>query len=168
MARRSLRRALAMRPVVYTKNIVDSTTIGVAAGTTTQTVVAAATNTYAGAVTEVPIGAKLQGIYVFFQIQPQAAQGNVDMYIAKGPNAFWAANPVPGATGGDPGRKFILHEEKGIPGTFNNGASPLTFRGFIKIPRGRKSFQEGDIIKICYRCATAYDACLKVIYKWYQ
>lgn len=157
---------LALRPINSVKNIVDTTNLGVAAGTTTTVTVAGTVNTYAGGVTEVPIGAKVKSIYVFFQIQPQAAQGNVDFFIIRKPANV--PNPVPGATGGDTARRFILHEEKGIPGTFNNGASPLTFRGVIKIPRGRQRFAEGDLFQIVFRCSTAYDACGKFIYKFYQ
>lgn len=115
-----------------------------------------------------PIGAKVSGVYLFFQIIPQVVQGNVDWYITKAPNTIIASLPIPGATGGSPNRKWILHEEKGIPGTFNNGAGPLTFRGFIKIPRGRQRFDEDDRVRIVFRGATVYDACLKSIYKVYQ
>lgn len=155
-----------MRPINSVKNIVDSTTIGVAAGVQTAVIVAAAVNSYTGAVTDVPIGAKVSHIYVFFQMQPQAAQGQVDMFIGKFPPGVTVPNA--GATGGHASRRFILHEEKGIPGTFNNGASPLTFRGVIKIPKGRQRFGESDDITIKFACSTAYDACVKCIYKFYQ
>lgn len=166
MARR--RRGLRLRPINSVKNIVDSTNIGVAAGVTTDVDLAIAVNTYAGAVTDVPIGAKVSHVYLFFQIQPQAAQGNVDAFIAKAEGSIVAALPVPGATGGSSHRRFILHEEKGIPGVFNNGSPPLTFRGVIKIPKGRQRFGENDFLRLRLRCSTAYDTCVKAIYKFYQ
>lgn len=164
---RRYRRALRLRPVNSVKNIVDSVNIGVAAGTTTTVVIANAVNDYAGATADVPIGSKVSSVYLFFQIQPQAAQGQVDAYIAKFPSGI-SPLPAPGATGGSPLRKFVLHEEKGIPGTFNNGSPPLTFRGVVKIPRGRQRFGEDDDLVIKVSCSTAYDFCMKAIYKFYQ
>ncbi len=162
------RRALARRPINSVKNIQDSTAIGVAAGVTTTVTLAAAVNDYAGGNADVPIGAKVSSIYVFFQIQPQAAQGQVDAYIIKASTTQMAGAPAPGATGGSPTRRFILHEEKGIPGAYNNGSPPLTFRGVIKLPRGRQRFGEDDLVQIRVSCATAYDFCVKAIYKFYQ
>ncbi len=157
-----------MRPINTIKNIVDSTALTVAAGVTTTVNVAVAVNTYAGAVTDVPVGAKVNGIYLFLQIQPQAAQGICDWFAAKASASITAVLPIPGLTGGDINRSKVLHEEKGIPGVFNNGASPLTFRGFIKLPKGKQRFAESDVFTIRARCSTAYDMCLKCIYKVVQ
>lgn len=143
----------------------DSTTIGVAAGTVTAVNLVTAVNTYAGTVGTAPIGSTVEGVYLFFQIQPQAAQGQVDALIWKRATGT-VTSPTPGATGGNPARRFILHEEKGIPGTFNNGASPLTYRGFIRLPPRIKRMGEDDLIQIRVSCSTAYDFCLKAIYKW--
>lgn len=160
------RGGLTLRPINSVKNIVDNTSIGVAAATNTAITVATVVNAYAGGVSEVPIGAKVRSLYLFFQIIPQAVQGNVDVFVIRKPAGV--VNPVPGATGGAPERKFILHEEKGIPGIFNNGAGPLTFKGVIKIPKGRQRMAEGDLIQVVARCSSAYDFCLKCIYKFYQ
>lgn len=164
------RRGLALRPINSVKNIVDGTFIGVAASVTTNVLIGDGVNTYAGGTTEIPIGAKVRSVYLFFQIQPQAAQGNVDAFFFKAsPTEATALLAVtPGVTGGSTSRRFILHEEKGIPGIYNNGASPHTFRGVLKIPRGRQRIGEGDKIYLRIRCSTAYDACVKVIYKFYQ
>ncbi len=125
-------------------------------------------NDYTGAVTEVPIGAKVSSLYLFIQVLPTAGTANVDWFIAKAPSADIAALPVPGSTGGDVARKFILHEEKGIPGNAADGAYPLTFKGVIKIPRGRQRMAEGDRIRIRIRGADIHNACVKCIYKFYQ
>lgn len=162
-----LRRAFSRRPINSVKNIQDSTVIGVAAGVRSNVVLATAVNDYTGVANTVPIGAKVSSIYIFWQCQPQAAQGQVDMYIFKRPNAV-AGFPAPGATGGNALRKWILHEEKGIPGVFNNGASPLTYRSVIRVPKGMQRFAEGDSIEIEFVCSTAYDGCVKAIYKFYQ
>lgn len=165
MPRRGYRK-LRLMPINSVKNIVDNTSIGVAAATTTTVSLGTAVNNYTGAVNQVPIGAKVSSIYLFFQIQPQATVGVIDAFVIKRPLGVTA--PVPGVTGGDVARRFILHEEKGIPGIFNNGASPATFRGVIKIPKGRMRFGEGDELEVHLRCSTAYDACVKCIYKFYQ
>lgn len=143
----------------------DTTTIGVAAGTQTVVAVATAVNTYAGTVGTCPIGATIEGIYLFFQIQPQAAQGQIDALVFKRATGT-LTSPTPGATGGSPVRRFVLHEEKGIPGTFNNGASPLTYRAFVRLPPRMRRMGEDDVLQVRVVCSTAYDFCLKSIYKW--
>ncbi len=159
-------RGLALRPINSVKNIVDSVAIGVAAGVVTTVNTGIVVNDYAGAVTDIPIGAKVSSIYYFVQIQPQAAVGVVDFYFTKRPNNV--VMPVPGVTGGSVNRKFIFHEEKGVPGVFNNGSPPLTFRGVIRIPKGRQRSAEADVHSVILRCSTAYDSCVKAIYKFYQ
>ncbi len=93
--------------------------------------------------------------------------GNSDWFIAKIPEAV--VLPTPGATGGTVARRFILHEEKGIPGNAADGAYPLTFKGVIKIPRGRQRFAEGDTILLVSRTAVdVSNLCIKSIYKAFR
>ncbi len=163
-----MRRGLALRPINSVKNIVDGTFLGVTAATVTKTLVANGVNNYTGLSGEVPIGATVKSVYLFIQMLPSLGTANVDWYIWKGPLDLNAGMPVPGATGGDANRKYILHEEKGIPGNAGDGAYPLTFKGVIKIPRGRQRFGEGDRLQINMVGADIYNACLKCIYKFYQ
>ncbi len=156
-----------LHPINSVKNIIDGTFLGVAAAAITPVSLALGVNNYAGAVTEVPIGAKISSVYLFFQILPTAGTANVDWYIWKNPgNAL--PDPVPGATGGNPQRRYILHEEKGIPGNAADGAYPLTFKGVIKIPRGRQRWGENDLLELVFRGADIHNACVKCIYKFYQ
>ncbi len=101
-------------------------------------------------------------------MQQQAVNSNIDFYVIKGPAGSLAAVPVPGLTGGNVDRKYILHEEKGLPGPMNNGSPPHIFRGVIRIPKGRQRFAEGDQLLLVARGAAAYDMCVKCIYKFYQ
>ncbi len=162
------RKGLSLRPINSVKNIVDSTVLGVAAGTQTKVLVAGAVNDYTGGVADVPTGCTIKSVYLFIQILPTASTENVDWYLYKGPLDINAGMPAPGATGGDANRKYILHEEKGIPGNAADGAYPLTFKGVIKIPRGRQRMGESDRIQINMVGAGIYNACLKCIYKFYQ
>ncbi len=157
-----------LRPINSVKNIVDGTFLTVAAGVTTVMTLGTGVNAYAGGTVDIPIGAKVSSIYLFVQIQQQAVNSNVDWFMWKAPGNLAATMPTPGATGGHINRKYILHEEKGIPGPVNNGSPPLTFRGVIKIPKGRQRFGEADSMRINMRGAAAYDACVKCIYKFYQ
>ncbi len=160
-------RGMGLRPINSVKNIVDATFLGVAAATNTEVQVAATVNDYTGAnPKDVPIGAKVSSIYLFVQMLPATGTANVDFYVMKRPTGV--GTPNPGATGGDNARRFILHEEKGIPGNAADGAYPLTFKGVIKIPRGRQRMAEGDQILIMARGADIYNMCLKCIYKFYQ
>ncbi len=161
-------RGLSLRPINSVKNIVDTTQIGVAAATVTTVDLCVATNNYTGLVAECPIGSKVSSVYLFIQILPTTGTANVDWYIAKGNTATIAAMPIPGATGGDLNRRYILHEEKGIPGNAGDGAAPLTFRGVIKIPRGRQRMGEGDFLRVFIRGTDIHNFCLKSIYKFYQ
>ncbi len=161
-------RGMSLRPINSVKNIIDGTFLGVAAGVITTVSVFDVVNDYTGLSTQVPIGAKVSSIYLFVQIQPEAVGTNVDWYIWKGPGNISATMPTPGTTGGNVNRRYILHEEKGIPGTLNNGAPPLTFRGVIKIPKGRQRAGEADTMQIRIVGAAVYDACVKIIYKFYQ
>ncbi len=157
-------RVARFRPIVHTrKEIIDSTLLGVTAATNSTVSVATAINDYAGAVGTVEVGSKIKWIYLFVQIIETATTSNVDFYVIKKPSAV--VNPTPGATGGNVARKYILHEEKGIPGNSNDGAYPLTFKGVIKIPRGRQRMAEGDILQVIIRGTGIYNACLKCIYK---
>ncbi len=160
------RRGMSLRPINSVKNIVDGTFLGVTGAAITTVTLAKTTNDYAGAVDEVPIGAKVSSVYLFVQILPALGTANVDWYIWKKP--LGVVGPVPGATGGTTQRKFILHEEKGIPGNAGDGAYPLTFKGVIKIPRGKQRFAEGDFLELKLRGADDYNACVKCIYKFYQ
>ncbi len=159
---------MALRPINSVKNIVDITNLGVAAATVSIDTIATGVNDYVGGGVEVPIGAKVSSVYLFVQIQQDAVNSNVDWYIWKGPGNIAGTMPVPGATGGNINRKYILHEEKGIPGPVNNGSPPLTFRGVIRIPRGRQRFGEADSMRIHSRGAAVYNVCFKAIYKFYQ
>ncbi len=162
-------RGMALRPINSVKNIVDGTFLGVAAAAITNIDLAVTVNAYAGGVNEVPIGAKISSIYLFVQgISGDSGVANFDWYIAKCPNDVLAALPTPGATGGTTQRKYILHEEKGIPGNALDGAYPLTFKGVIKIPKGRQRMAEGDRIRVRLRSADIYNSCVKCIYKFYQ
>ncbi len=87
----------------------------------------------------------------------------MDWFLIKKPAGV--TNPTPGATGGTPARKYILHEEKGIPGNSSDGAYPATFKGVIRIPKGRQRIAEGDTIQVALRGADLHNACLKCIYK---
>ncbi len=160
------RRSSNLRPINSVKNIVDGTFLGVTAATSTFVTLGATVNTYGGGVTEVPIGAKVYSVYLFVQIISATGTANADFFITKYP-----ANvvlPVPGVTGGSPARKFILHEEKGLPGNAADGAYPLTFKGVIRIPKGRQRFAEGDTLQLIARSADVYNMCVKCIYKFYQ
>ncbi len=163
------RRGLGLRPINSVKNIVDLINITVAAGTTTTVALASTVNDYTGGSTEVPIGAKITSMYLFVQaINDVLPLTNVDWYVWKGPGNLAATMPIPSGTGGDQNRRYILHEEKGIPGAADDGAAPLTFRGVIKIPRGRQRFGEGDVMQIKVRGVSAHTWCAKIIYKFYQ
>ncbi len=152
------------RPVVHTrKEIVDTTVLGQAAATPVSVIVASVVNDYTGVTGTVETGSIIKFVYFFIQIIPTTTTDNVDFYIWKHPNGVF--QPIPGATGGTFTRKYILHEEKGIPGNAADGAYPLTFKGVIKIPKGRQRMAEGDEIAVVLRGTGISNFCIKAIYK---
>ncbi len=155
-----------LRPINSVKEIVDSVILAVAAGVTSTVLLGTAVNDYVGTVGTFPVGSKVSSIYLFVQILPTATTENVDWYFAKSPSTITL--PTPGATGGTPARKYILHEEKGIPGNANDGAYPLTFKGVLKIPRGRQRMAEGDTFFLKLKGVGISNACVKCIYKAYR
>ncbi len=160
-------RSSGLKPINSRKNIIDDTLLGVTAATVSATNIATAVDDYTGAAATVPTGATIKGVYLFVQIIPTLGTANVDWYFWK--NTGGDLTPaVPGATSGNPNRRHILHEEKGIPGNAGDGAYPLTFKGVIKIPRGRQRMGEGDVLQVRLRGADIYNACVKCIYKFYQ
>ncbi len=156
------------RPINSVKNIVDGVFLGVSAGTNTDVVLVQGVNNYVGGLGEVPTGATVSSIYLFVQmISADSGVANSDWYVIKDPGDQLTL-PTPGATAGVTSRKFILHEEKGIPGNALDGAYPLTFKGVIKIPPGYRRTGEDDRIVLRMRSADSYNACVKCIYKFYK
>ncbi len=158
-----------MRPIINSvKNIADGVLLGLGATVVTDSTIALAVNDYTGGNTDVPTGSVVKSIYIFVQIiSTGTGTANCDFYIAKCPANVRNSLPDPGSTGGAAQRKFILHEEKGIPGNSSDGAYPLTFKGVVKIPRGRQRMAEGDVIVLITRGTDAHNVCFKSIYKFY-
>ncbi len=150
-----------------TKEIVDGVFISVGAGVTTTVTLVASVNTYLGTAGTAPIGSKVFGIYLFVDIQPDSSAGNIDWYVWKGNPSLIASMPLPGSTGADANRRFILHEEKGTPVIRSVGGVPAQFKGVIAIPKGRQRMGEGDVLQILLRGSSSYTACIKSVWKWY-
>lgn len=165
---RMTRQALRLRPVTSNKEVLDSVSLGVTGGTTTGVTLATGVQNYTGTQFECPVGARINGFYLFIQIGPDFTDANVDWYLAKrrSGQSFATDFPTPGATGGSNVRNQIYHEEKGIPGD-NGSVSPLTFRGFIAIPKRYQRMREGDVIQLRLRSSDNHNLCVKAIYKWF-
>ncbi len=157
-----------IRPVNSNKQIVDSVNLAVVGGTTTIVNLATVVSDFTGTVGECPTGATINSIYLFIQsVGADSGVANIDWYLYKRLGMNSAAPITPGTTGGNPIRKMILHEEKGIPGNALDGAYPLTFRGVIKIPKHMRRMGEGDQFKLVHRGVDLNNMCLKAIYKFY-
>ncbi len=156
--------AFSLRPVRSNKETIDGVFLGVAAGVTTIVNVASQINDYIGTVGSCPIGASIKAFFIELSYsQTAAVETNFDWFIGKSPGDNLTL-PVPGATGGTPNRKWLFHEGKGIAPRSGNVTK---MQGWIKVPSKMTRMGEDDIFEIHLRCAAAYNACLKVIYKWY-
>ncbi len=162
----------AKRPIVSSKEIVDSVVFIVAGGVTTDIDIATTVNGYSGTVGTAPIGSRILGFYL------ETSTNNVDNIVGRTDWYLCKRNggvsitifPTPGATGGNVNRKYIYHESKGIgQGTATTGGGQSTrMREFIKIPRGAQRMGELDTWTIRVGSSENYSFCLKAIWKWYQ
>ncbi len=162
--RRSQRRKLAGLNVVQNKEIVDSVSIGVAAATNTIVTIAQQTNDYTGVVGECPLGSIIKGFEIMISYsRAQASSARLDWYLIKKTGNF-VTLPVPGSTGGDPARRFIVHEDKGL--TVDEGNGVTKSKVHINIPRRFWRMGENDKWQIAAGASSTYNLCIKAIYKW--
>ncbi len=160
------RKAFALRPIHTNKEIVDSVTLGVSGGINTTVALATAVNDYTGAVGTCPLGASIKAMNIQVTYQSnEATTGRLDWYLMKNP-ANQITQPIPGATGGDPARKFIFHEEKGI-NPDDDGNAPTMNKGWISIPKRYQRMGEDDRIILRFGASDIHDVCIKAIYKWF-
>ncbi len=159
-------------PVRSNKEIIDLTATGVAAGVTTDLLVATAVNDYTGLIGTCPIGCKIKAIFISYSYNfAQGFPTRMDMYVAKIPAGFGVGGfPVPGATGGSLFRKYIFLEVKGLGSAssdaFGQDSQIRGFQGWLMIPKRFQNMAEGDFLAIKFGSASNYNICTKVIYKW--
>ncbi len=156
-------------PVRQNKEVIDSTLIAVAAGTTSDINIAVAINDYIGTVGTCPIGSKVKAVYVEqTQVIESASRGRMDTLIGKTPGSIVVGSlPTPGAVGGNINRKFIWFERKGFPPSTNSGdVGSRGFAGWILIPKRFQNMAEGDEIVMRVNASLLYSVCTKFIYKW--
>ncbi len=139
-----------------------------AAGVTTIVVVATAVNSYVGTIGTCPIGSHIKAIYLSVTYANTSASPDsaFDWYIAKNPGGGLSF-PLPGSTGGDPNRKWIFFESKGLTPNADD-ANPDDKSGWIRIPKKMQRMGENDNFAITARTSSGYNLCVKAIYKWYQ
>jgi len=162
------------RPIVSNKEVLDFTNITVAAGVTTDNVVAIAVNDYAGTVGTCPLGSTILGFYIEASAVDVSGSGlshRIDwlMGYVKG-NVPVTSLPTPANSGGNVLRSNVLHEEKGIfpsTATVGEGKQQVRTRSFVRIPKSLRRMNEGKQWVIRSGSSGAYSTCYKVIYKWY-
>ncbi len=172
----------ALRPIISTKNVVETSGI-LPAGT--DTVLDELTNAVDAptlAVTNsVARGSKVNGLFLSLYFITEGGEvANevplVDWYIIKNPGfsfttVFDATNlPTPGSTGDHDNKRFIFHTEKALAGGGNASLSgvPMVFKGVIVIPKGYQKHNANDRIQVCARANFATKFCIQSIYKWYH
>ncbi len=160
------------RPINSNKEIIDITSLTVAAGVTTDSALATQINDYTGTVGTVPLGSSILGFYIeasAIDVSGSDLSHRIDWFLCKKPGGVSIASfPVPGATGGDDKRKWIFHEEKGIfpsSAVVGRGVQQVRTRSFIKVPRSKRRMAEGDAWFIRSGSSGSYSVCYKVIYK---
>ncbi len=157
------------------KEVVDGVFLKVTGGVITDVIVCAPVNDYIGTVGTCPISAKVKGCFIEWSYNADSTiEGRLDWFFAKQPAGVPLSSfPTPGATGGDPRRKFIFQERKGLTNPFNTSsgfAVSSQIRGgmmFLKIPRRFQNMAEGDQLVLRIHSSVNYNFCLKLIYKWF-
>ena len=165
-------RQSSKHPIVSNKEIVDTVSLLVAAGVTTDVDIATTVNDYTGTVGTMPQAAKILGFYLEISYNlSQVIVGRLDWYLCKREsNRLASSFPPAGGTGGSALRKSIFHERKGVldggSGT-NIGGQTAKSVEFIKIPKGFQRMGELDVWMLRFQASTQYSVCVKCIYKWY-
>lgn len=158
-----------MRPVNSFKNDTDTAQLALAVNATTNFNFASAVNTYAGGLTEVPIGARVNAVYVEIYASSRSTTPEViDWYIAKNPGTALTL-PNANAVGGNANRKWIFKHHTFLAGQQDGGI--MRFAGWIKIPRKMQRFGELDVLTIRAYNRTlggSWDFLAHCIYKVYQ
>ncbi len=162
-----------MTQVTSAKNILDLTATGVAAAVTTDLTVAVGVNNYIGTAGTVPIGASVKNIYISYSYNfAQGFPTRMDMYVVKkAAGTATATLPVPGNTSGDPSRKLIFLEIKGLGSAssdaFGKDSQIRGFSGWLKVPQRFRRIGEDDQLMMRFGSASDYNICVKVIYKYF-
>ncbi len=168
MSFRRVRRGFSLRPVRSVKEVVDGVFLNVAGGTTTVVDVASAVNDYTGQVGTCPIGASIKALFVEASYSAGVAAASrstrIDWLLGKAPSNL-PFTIVPGSTGGDPERKWVFHESKGLGGAVGEDISKKG--GWIRVPPKMTRMGEDDKLEFRIGSSDVYNFCLKVIYKWY-
>ncbi len=169
----------ALRPIISTKNVVETSGI-LAANTATvlDTLTNAVEAPSLAVVESVARGSTVKGMYfsLFFITEGGEVANEVplvDWYIIKNPGnnfqtTFDATNlPSPGSTGSHDNKRYIFHTEKALAGGGNASLTgvPMVFKGVIVIPRGMQKHNANNRIIICARANFATKFCLQSIYK---
>ncbi len=163
----------AKRPITSNKEIIDVTSLTVAAGVTTDVVVALSVNDYLGTVGTCPLGATILGFYIeasVIDVSGSDLSHRIDWYIGKREELAIGSWPVPGATGGSFLRSKIFHEEKGIlpsSAVVGRGVQQVRTRTFVRVPKSKRRMGEAFSWFIRAGSSGSYSVCFKIIYKWY-
>ncbi len=165
------RRALALRPIISRKNIVDEQG-GLVAGTQVETVLADTVDSAVLANTnEVETGSTINGIFLNVQVQSssEAALPNVYMFVAKNPGNN-ITMPQGNATGASDNKRFIIHTEMAMASKSTGSRVPITlFKGVIALPRGIRKFRPDDRLAVhLLSPGVNQDYCVQCIYKWFK
>ncbi len=148
----------------------DTVAFAVAAGVVTTVAIATSINDYVGTVGTCPISAKIKAIWLETSYtKADSLVGRLDWLLIKKLAGVDTSTVIPGATGGNDRRKYIIFERKGIQsndGLVAQGGSPARFAGWLMIPKRYQNMAEGDIWQVKIGSSVVYNFCMKVIYKW--
>ncbi len=155
------------------KNIVSAFTAATA-GTKTAILIAEAQDSPTLAVTQdVERGCSIKAIWIEFWVSAtaEAAVGithGIDMYLFKNPGSN-LTSPIPGTEGSSNEKRFIFKVWKGLIGARTQGFQPYSWKGWIKIPKGKQRMAVNDIWQLVFQ-STGVNVlvCHKFVYKWYK
>jgi len=159
-------RALAIRPVNSTKNIVDTEGALVSGlNSVTDVAVGVEVQNYSATSNEVPRGGKISWIFysVYIFNDTTVSVPLVHLYWWKNIGGV-STLPTAGNTGVSDLKRFIFHEEKGLAGP-QSGGTPMIIKGVLKIPPSKQKFGLNDKIQLVINSAEGGDFCAKHIYK---
>ncbi len=160
-------RGYSKRPINSSKNIIQADGALVAVTTSTVPIAVAVDSPALSAVTAVSRGCSISSIYFEVTIfdNSGAVDNPTDVAVVKNPGNNLSFADI-STMGDDDNKKWVFHQERGIPGQF--AGVPMKMKFVLRIPRGKQRMGAGDVWNLVLRSKQTSQFCVLAIYKWYQ
>ncbi len=161
------RRGNSLRPINSEKHIIQVDG-GLVAATASVTPIALSVDSPAlASPTQVSRGCSIKSIY--FEVTVFDNSGTVDnptdVLVLKNPGGNLSFTSLT-AMGTSDNKKWVFHQERGIPGQF--AGVPMKAKFVVKIPRGKQRMGANDVWNLVIQSKQTSQMCILAIYKEFK